>query len=90
MNTEREVPGEAWTSTSEGTVLIEVTEGDTVLGEPIVHPQSLLRRMRWRVGTLGVPLPEGYVAPPGIDLPALLRQVPWPPSADQHPAGEEQ
>ena len=44
--------------------------------------KELLRRMRSRVEVYGTPLPEGYVPPPGIDLDALLKQVPWPPPAD--------
>ena len=46
-----------------------------------VTPKELLRRMRSRLEVYGAPLPDGYVPPPGIDLPALLKQVPWPPPA---------
>jgi hypothetical protein len=42
---------------------------------------NLLRLMRERVKYYGAPLPDGYVPPPGIDLAALLKQVPWPPAA---------
>lgn len=47
---------------------------------PLTAPE-LLRLMRERIKYYGVPLPEGFVAPPGIDLAALLKQVPWPPPA---------
>jgi hypothetical protein len=40
----------------------------------------LLHLMRERVKYYGAPVPEGYVPPPGIDLDALLKQVPWPPA----------
>jgi hypothetical protein len=89
MAGENESPGEAWTCTSDGTLLIEVTEADTVPGDLTMTPAQLLRLMRRRVELLGSPIPEGFVPPPGIDLAALLRQVPWPPSADEHPAQDE-
>jgi hypothetical protein len=48
---------------------------------PLSAPQ-LLDLMRSRLKYLGAPLPEGYVPPPGIDLDALLKEVPWPPPAN--------
>jgi hypothetical protein len=47
--------------------------------EPM-SPAYLLHLMRERVKYYGSPIPEGYVPPPGIDLDALLKQVPWPPA----------
>ncbi len=47
---------------------------------PLTAPE-LLRLMRERIKYYGAPLPDGFVAPPGIDLAALLKQVPWPPQA---------
>lgn len=41
----------------------------------------LLHLMRERIKYYGAPVPDGYVPPPGIDLAALLKQVPWPPAA---------
>lgn len=41
----------------------------------------LLHLMRERIKYYGVPLPDGYVPPPGVDIAALLKQVPWPPAA---------
>jgi hypothetical protein len=48
--------------------------------EPLTA-EHLLRLMRERIKYYGTPIPEGYVPPPGIDLAALLKQVPWPPAA---------
>lgn len=47
-------------------------------GPKFETPASLLAYMRLRLLHFGQPLPEGYVAPPGIDLDSLLKQVPWP------------
>ena len=38
--------------------------------------KHLLHMMISRQRLLGSPLPEGFVAPPGIDLDALLKQLP--------------
>ena len=61
--------------------LIELSDADGTLQvvEPRWTPAALLHAMRERVRYYGAPLPEGFVAPPGIDLDALLKQVPWPP-----------
>lgn len=48
--------------------------------EPLTA-ENLLRLMRERIKYYGTPIPDGYVPPPGIDLEALLKQVPWPPAA---------
>ena len=58
--------------TAAGTLLVEVTEADTVPGDLTMTPERLLRLMRRR-----------FVAPPGIDIAALLKLVPWPPSAER-------
>ena len=36
--------------------------------------------MRLRLAVYGTPLPDNFVPPPGIDIAAILRQVPWPPT----------
>lgn len=41
-------------------------------------PEEILRWMKARQKFVGSPLPEGYVPPPGIDIDALLRQLPQP------------
>jgi hypothetical protein len=46
-----------------------------------MSPAFLLHLMRERVKYYGSPIPEGFVSPPGVDLDALLKQVPWPPAA---------
>lgn len=65
--------------------LIELSDADGTLQvvEPKWTPATLLNAMRERVRYYGAPLPEGFVAPPGIDLDALLKQVPWPPAEDR-------
>ena len=45
--------------------------------------KQMLSYMRMRVAHYGTPLPDGFVPPPGIDLPELLKQVPWPRKDDQ-------
>ncbi len=40
---------------------------------------ELLAMMRDRLARYGSPLPDGFVPPPGIDIAALLQQLPWPP-----------
>ena len=80
---------ESYTSTEPGTLLVEVTEADTVPGDLTMTPEKLLRLMRRRVQVLGTPLSEGFVPPPGIDIDALLRQVPWPPSPEGGAAERE-
>lgn len=67
--------------TSEATTLLEFSDfGADVrpTGTQLETPASLLAYMRLRLLHYGAPLPESYVAPPGIDLDALLKQVPWP------------
>ena len=45
---------------------------------------DILHWMKMRRLYYGAPLPEGYVAPPGIDIDELLRQLPpLPPPPDQ-------
>ena len=57
------------------------TDPDVVVSlNPPLTPEHLLAMMRDRVRRHGSPLPDGFVPPPGIDLPALLKQVPWPPA----------
>lgn len=68
-------------SSSYRTILFEIVDTDTEPGDPTVTAEDLLRWMRKRVKVLGSPIPDGYVPPPGIDLEALLKQVPWPPAA---------
>jgi hypothetical protein len=71
--------------TSENVGLLELSDLDADVrptGPRLVTPASLLAYMRLRVLHFGAPLPEGYVAPPGIDLAALLKQVPWPEPRD--------
>ena len=47
-------------------------------------PKEILNWMIRRRRELGAPLPEGYVAPPGIDIEELLKQLPpLPPTPDQ-------
>ena len=63
--------------------LIMVSEADGTLQRCEPEPLTaahLLRLMRERVKYYGTPVPDGYVPPPGIDLVALLKQVPWPPA----------
>lgn len=43
---------------------------------------ELLAFMRGRLKFYGTPLPEGFVPPPGVDIDALLKQLPWPPAPD--------
>ncbi len=71
--------------TSEATTLIEFSDvGVDVRPTGPFHetPASLLAYMQMRLLHFGAPLPDGYVAPPGIDLAALLKQVPWPEPRD--------
>ncbi len=47
-------------------------------------PKEILNWMIRRRKELGAPLPEGYAAPPGIDIDELLRQLPpLPPEPGQ-------
>lgn len=67
---------------SVGVTLIEVSDTDGTLteGPPIpLTGRELLRLMRERIKYYGSPLPEGFVPPPGIDVDALLKEIPWPP-----------
>ncbi len=68
--------------TSEGTLLVEI-EGHQQLAAPklIDDPKRLLGFMIRHRRTFGTPLPDGYVPPPGIDIEALLKQLPpYPPA----------
>jgi hypothetical protein len=57
-------------------------DGTAEVGEPQpLTAAHLLVLMRERIKYYGSPIPDGYVPPPGIDLEALLKQVPWPPAA---------
>lgn len=63
-------------------VLVSEADGTLTRCEPgPMTAENLLRLMRERIKYYGSPIPEGYVPPPGIDLDALLKQVPWPPAA---------
>lgn len=68
-----------------GVVLVELSDADGTLvvdrNPPPLTAHELLHLMRARIPFYGSPLPEGYVPPPGIDLDALLKEVPWPPPA---------
>jgi hypothetical protein len=64
---------------STDSLLVEVTAAPCD-PEPM-SATMLLQLMRERVRRYGSPIPDGYVPPPGIDLAALLKQVPWPPTA---------
>lgn len=50
-----------------------------------MSPGHLLSLMRERVKVYGSPLPEGFVAPPGIDINELLKQLPPPPPRPDTP-----
>jgi hypothetical protein len=70
--------------TSEGSLLVEFSDSgaeiDQYMTRPMpMTPEYVLTLMRMRVRFYGSPLPDGYVPPPGIDIEALLKQVPWPP-----------
>ena len=68
---------------SSDSALVEMSDTDGTMavgGEgPPLTAEALLHLMRERVKHYGTPLPEGFTPPPGIDLDALLKQVPWPP-----------
>jgi hypothetical protein len=68
---------EVWSTSAFYEFTIQPTEWKR---EPPTAKQ-LLRMMRSRVEVYGAPLPDGFVPPPGIDLDALLKEVPWPPPA---------
>ena len=64
--------------------LIELSDRGVDMAEQMARPRPaneayLLNWMRQRVVHFGTPLPEGYIPPPGIDLAALLKQVPGRP-----------
>jgi len=46
---------------------------------PPMTAERLLVIMKYRLKVYGKPLPDGYVPPPGIDIQALLSQLPPPP-----------
>lgn len=49
--------------------------------QPIRTPKQILDWMIRRRAYYGTPLPDGYVPPPGIDIEALLKQLPpYPPA----------
>ncbi|MBX9582489.1 MAG: hypothetical protein K2X87_19465 [Gemmataceae bacterium] len=60
-------------------VEVRDTDPGVVKGEPLPVAARLLMQMKFRVRQGRPPLPEGFVAPPGVDVEALLKQVPWPP-----------
>jgi hypothetical protein len=71
--------------------LVEFNDTDYPPTDPVpLTENQWLQVMRMMVQNYGYPLPPKFVRPPGIDFDALLRQVPWPPSADQRPADEQQ
>lgn len=74
---------------SSDVALVEVSDADGTMivgGEgPPLTAEALLQLMRERVKYYGSPLPEGFVPPPGIDIDALLKQVPWPPTDPDAP-----
>jgi hypothetical protein len=65
--------------------LVEVsfTAESNLVGKIPENPKALLRSMMTRQELFGSPVPEGYVPPPGIDLDALLKQLPPPRSTAQ-------
>jgi hypothetical protein len=62
---------------STNSILVEVTAVPSKAEPPTAT--MLLHLMRERIKYYGAPLPDNYVPPPGIDIDALLKQVPWPP-----------
>ena len=66
---------------SRGVQLVEFSGGETGPDLPPreITAQEVLFRMRDRLARYGSPLPDGFVPPPGIDIAALLQQLPWPP-----------
>jgi hypothetical protein len=73
------------TFTSEDSPLIEFSDADQpaemTSGLSVeLTEKYLLMLMRSRVKRHEPPLPDNFVPPPGIDIAALLRQVPWPPT----------
>jgi hypothetical protein len=88
MNAIREPDDDQSMFDSRDSLLVMAT-GTPLPPEPLT-PAMWLSRMRMMVREYGYPLPPKFVRPPGIDFDALLRQVPWPPSADQRPADKEQ
>jgi hypothetical protein len=66
---------------SRNSIDFHIVDTDAVPGDLTPTPEGVLRMMRNRLKVLGKPLPDGYVAPAGIDLDALLKLVPWPPAA---------
>ena len=48
-------------------------------------PREILDWMVRRRKELGAPLPEGYIAPPGIDIEELLKQLPPLPPKPEAP-----
>jgi len=44
--------------------------------------EGLTVYMRGRLKFYGTPLPDGFVPPPGLDVDALLKHIPWPPAPD--------
>lgn len=69
-------------TTSDGAILVEFT-GRQEPPVPPSHdtPGSVLAFMIHHHRHYGTPLPDGYVPPPGIDIEALLKQLPpYPPA----------
>jgi hypothetical protein len=59
-------------------ILIDVGPEDNLVGKVPITPKQLLNLMISRQEHFGSPIPEGFVAPPGIDLDELLKQLPPP------------
>jgi len=56
--------------------LVWITPTENLAGRVPRTARQLLDFMISRQRHLGSPLPDGFVAPPGIDLDALLKQLP--------------
>ncbi len=83
MSTERKATATLtiWYGNGRPPVVIENIP-DTA-GQSQRTPKEILNWMIRRRKVLGAPLPEDYVAPPGIDIDELLKQLPpLPPPPD--------
>ena len=58
---------------------IDARSPDNLAGKVPKTAKEIFFNMLSRQRHLGSPLPEGYVPPPGIDIEALLQQLPPPP-----------
>ncbi|MBX9628454.1 MAG: hypothetical protein K2X82_31950 [Gemmataceae bacterium] len=70
----KRVPRQSWQ-----VITVRDTDPGVVKGNPLPVADRLLMQMKFRVRQGRPPLPDGYVPPPGVDIEALLKQVPWPP-----------